>query len=121
MKAMKRTRSKPPTWSHEEVRAEPPLADPISVDAAEEVVVAATATTATSAASAAVTVSLNDAGVRLDEEEVRAVVEIAVSAAMPAIVEEVSRCVLLALESRYAEKVSVDEDRAFGSTGCHTA
>lgn len=98
----------------EEVRAEPPLADPISVDAAEEVVVAATAstaTTATSAASAAVTVSLNDAGVRLDEEEVRAVVEIAVSAAMPAIVEEVSRCVLLALESRYAEKVSVDEDR----------
>jgi hypothetical protein len=42
--------------------------------------------------------------VRLDEEEVRAVIEIAVSAAMPTIVDEVSRCVLLALESRYADR-----------------
>ncbi|MCZ2154521.1 MAG: hypothetical protein LC114_11575 [Bryobacterales bacterium] len=68
----------------------------------EETVLAAVDDVAVHAAS----VSLSDAGVRLDEEEVRAVVEIAVSAAMPAIVEEVSRCVLLALESRYAEKTT---------------
>ncbi len=88
-----------------EERAEPQASDPISVGAAEAAAVAAA-----SAAHEAVSVSLTDAGVRLDDEEVRAVVEIAVSAAMPAIVEEVSRCVLLALESRYAEKMSVNGD-----------
>lgn len=64
---------------------------------------------ATAAAETAV-VSLGEAGVRLDEEEVRAVVEIAVSAAMPAIVEEVARCVRLALESRYADKMAMNGD-----------
>ena len=92
--------------------------DPRPEDAAEAVALpdvaeaslAAMAATAASAAQEAVAISLNDAGVRLDDEEVRAVVEIAVSAAMPTIVEEVSRCVLLALESRYADKASVNGD-----------
>jgi DNA-binding response OmpR family regulator len=56
------------------------------------------------AAEEATVLGLQEAGVRLDEEEVRAVIEIAVSAAMPTIVDEVSRCVLLALESRYADR-----------------
>jgi hypothetical protein len=92
--------------------------DPRPEDAAEAVASAPVATEASVAAAAAAVsaaqeaaaISLNDAGVRLDDEEVRAVVEIAVSAAMPTIVEEVSRCVLLALESRYADKASVNGD-----------
>lgn len=57
-------------------------------------------------AAGAAVLSIREAGVRLDEEELRAVIEIAVSAAMPTIVEEVSRCVALALESRYADKAA---------------
>lgn len=52
---------------------------------------------------AAETVSLVASGVRLDEEEIRAAVEIAVSASMESIVDEVTRCVTLALEARYRE------------------
>jgi hypothetical protein len=74
--------------------AEVPLAEAAAVESA-----------LTEAAGAAV-LSIREAGVRLDEEEVRAVIEIAVSAAMPTIVEEVSRCVMLALESRYADKAA---------------
>ncbi|MCC7340871.1 MAG: hypothetical protein IT170_07280 [Bryobacterales bacterium] len=91
--------------SHVEPRVEEePEADVAAPVGAESV------TAALDSARQAVAISLSEAGVRLDEEEVRAVVEIAVSAAMPAIVEEVSRCVLLALESRYAEKVPVNGD-----------
>lgn len=64
----------------------------------------AVASAVADAAQEAAVIGLQQAGVRLDEEEVRAVVEIAVSAAMPTIVDEVSRCVLLALESRYADR-----------------
>lgn len=91
--------------SHVEPRVEDDSEARVSVPVGEGSAIAAAAA---SAAQEAAVVSLNDAGVRLDDEEVRAVVEIAVSAAMPSIVEEVSRCVLLALESRYAEKMPVN-------------
>ncbi|MCC6264972.1 MAG: response regulator [Bryobacterales bacterium] len=86
--------------SHVEPREEvEPVAEVAAPIGAESV------TAALDTARQAAAISLSEAGVRLDEEEVRAVVEIAVSAAMPAIVEEVARCVLLALDSRYAEKM----------------
>lgn len=90
-----------------DVPADAEAAAPAAVSALPEEPAGETVLAAASDAMlSAATVSLSDAGVHLDDEEVRAVVEIAVSAAMPAIVEEVSRCVLLALESRYAEKAA---------------
>ncbi|MCW5965718.1 MAG: response regulator [Bryobacterales bacterium] len=56
--------------------------------------------------------ALAAAGVRLDEEEIRAVVEIAVSASMSAIVDEVTRCVTLALEARYRHANEAPADKA---------
>lgn len=96
--------------SHVDPRPEEGAEAIASAPDATEASVATMTATAVSTAREAAAISLNDAGIRLDDEEVRAVVEIAVSAAMPTIVEEVSRCVLLALESRYADKVSVNGD-----------
>jgi twitching motility two-component system response regulator PilG len=59
-------------------------------------------------------VSFTQAGVRLDQEEIRAAVEIAVSAALPAIVAEVSRCITLALESRYRDAQEKQSGRVSG-------
>lgn len=56
--------------------------------------------------------ALAASGVRLDEEEIRAVVEIAVSASIGAIVDEVTRCVTLALEARYRHANEAPADKA---------
>lgn len=99
----------------EETDAEPIVSNSVEAVSADPIAEETSISTATAAAIAtlqeASVISLDSAGVRLDDEEVRAVVEIAVSAAMPAIVEEVSRCVLLALESRYADKLPANGDR----------
>jgi len=58
------------------------------------------------------TLSMDASGARLDEEEIRAAVEIAVSASMSSIVEEVTRCVTMALESRYRQAHEAPADRA---------
>lgn len=62
------------------------------------------------------TISLAAAGVRLDEEEIRAAVEIAVSASMNFIVDEVTRCVTMALDARYraANEAAHDSASEFG-------
>ena len=92
------------------------VADEIAGEAVTAMAVAEVATEVATEVETAVeqstVVSLASAGVRLDEEEVRAVIEIAVSAAMPAIVEEVSRCVLLALQSRYEDKAMQNGDHS---------
>lgn len=92
------------------------VADEIAGEAVAVMAVAEVATEVATEVESAVeqstVVSLASAGVRLDEEEVRAVIEIAVSAAMPTIVEEVSRCVLLALQSRYEDKAMQNGDHS---------
>lgn len=57
-------------------------------------------------------VSLSAAGVSLDEEEIRAAVEIAVSASMASIVDEVTRCVTMALEARYRDARDTASNRS---------
>ncbi len=56
--------------------------------------------------------ALGASGVRLDEEEIRAAVEIAVSAAMESIVDEVTRYITMALETRYRQSNEAPADKA---------
>ncbi|MCU0229609.1 MAG: hypothetical protein MUF01_18410, partial [Bryobacterales bacterium] len=56
--------------------------------------------------------AIGASGVRLDPEEIRAAVEIAVSASMSSIVDEVTRYVTMALEARYRQANEAPADKA---------
>lgn|GEM_PF-921200 len=98
----------------EDTVAEPPaaLSDDATKSIPEAALGAIDAAVGGAVADVVSKISLADSGVRLDEEELRAAVEIAVSAAMPSIVEEVTRCVSLTLNARYQELQERQQDRA---------